>query len=319
MFSIVVFKSSKTITVIDDGNVTEYKTFRSSMEAFLKSNDIVIGDNDAIDRKMDYKLKDKDVLNIKRGRLVNISVDNQTISFYSVADNVGEALKEAEITLGEADIVSMDLDAALQRETDIVINRISHKIETQLEPIIFQKIVRRNENVEIGNKKEIQIGKPGEKEVSIKVTYKDGEEISREVIGERVVAEARDHIVEEGAKDYFVTARGERRTFKRVIYMEASAYTAGYESTGKNPGDPGYGITASGTTVRHGTVAVDPRVIPLGTNLYIESLGSLPDYGIARAEDTGGAIKGNRIDLYFSSLSEALKFGRRRVKVYILK
>lgn len=102
------------------------------------------------------------------------------------------------------------------------------------------------------------------------------------------------------------------KTYSRVITMNSSAYTAGYESTGKKPGDKGYGITASGMKARKGVVAVDPRVIPLGTRLYI------PGYGEAIAADKGSAIKGNKIDLFYASKSAALKHGRRTVKVYVL-
>ena len=86
--------------------------------------------------------------------------------------------------------------------------------------------------------------------------------------------------------------------------MVATAYTAGC------PGCSGY--TATGYRAGHGIVAVDPRVIPLGTKLYI------PGYGFAIAGDTGGAIVGDRIDLGFDSLDDAVAFGRRSVKVYTL-
>ncbi len=101
--------------------------------------------------------------------------------------------------------------------------------------------------------------------------------------------------------------------------MSATAYDLSYASTGKRPGDRYYGITASGTTARPGTVAVDPRVIPLGTKLYVESLDGTSDYGFAIAEDKGSAIKGKKIDLFFNSNRSAMNFGRRNVKVYILK
>ena len=101
--------------------------------------------------------------------------------------------------------------------------------------------------------------------------------------------------------------------------MQASAYSAEYASTGKKPGDKYYGITASGTKARPGVVAVDPRVIPLGTELYIQSLDGTNDYGFAVAEDTGGSIKGNKIDLFFTTESQCYSFGRRNVKVYVLE
>jgi 3D (Asp-Asp-Asp) domain-containing protein len=103
-----------------------------------------------------------------------------------------------------------------------------------------------------------------------------------------------------------------------MIKAQATAYTADFDNTGKRPGEKGFGKTATGTTARrnsngYSSVAVDPRVIPLGTKLYIEGYG----YGIA--EDTGGAIKGNIIDVYFDSNSECINWGRRSVNVYILK
>ncbi|KEO83619.1 3D domain-containing protein [Tumebacillus flagellatus] len=101
---------------------------------------------------------------------------------------------------------------------------------------------------------------------------------------------------------------------KNVLNADLTAYTAGFESTGKHPGDPGYGVTASGKVVRdQQTIAVDPSVIPLGTKVYIEGIG------VRVAEDTGGAIIGNRIDVYMSDLSAAIQFGyKKNIKVYVL-
>lgn len=85
------------------------------------------------------------------------------------------------------------------------------------------------------------------------------------------------------------------------------------EATAYIPSDGGgSGITATGMVAQHGVIAVDPRVIPLGTRVYI------PGYGEAIAADTGGAIRGNRIDLCMNTYREAINFGRRNVEVYIL-
>ena len=92
--------------------------------------------------------------------------------------------------------------------------------------------------------------------------------------------------------------------YQQRLVMDASAYTA------DDPGNSGY--TATGHRLERGMVSVDPDVIPLGTQLYIEG------YGYAVAADTGGAIVGNRIDLAMDTITEALNFGRREVVVYVL-
>lgn len=94
--------------------------------------------------------------------------------------------------------------------------------------------------------------------------------------------------------------------------MTATAYTAGRESTGKAPGDAGYGVTASGLPARPGVVAVDPSVIPLGTILWVQG------YGLAVALDTGSAIRGDRIDVFLPDLDAALAWGVRSVLVALL-
>ncbi|WP_332633664.1 3D domain-containing protein [Halalkalibacter flavus] len=97
----------------------------------------------------------------------------------------------------------------------------------------------------------------------------------------------------------------------------ATGYTAGYESTGKNPGDPSYGITFSGIQVKrdvYSTIAADPNVYPIGTVLFI------PGYGYGVVADTGSAIKGNRIDLYYETVNDVFnQWGKQEVEVFVVK
>lgn len=108
---------------------------------------------------------------------------------------------------------------------------------------------------------------------------------------------------------------GGESTVTQVFAATLTAYTAGYESTGKTEAHPAYGITFSGTRVQEGrTVAVDPSIVPLGSTLYIEGVG------IRKAEDTGKAIRGRKIDVYIEDLHEARSFGvKPNVNVYVLK
>ncbi|MGI6166495.1 MAG: 3D domain-containing protein, partial [Limnochordia bacterium] len=92
--------------------------------------------------------------------------------------------------------------------------------------------------------------------------------------------------------------------------MKATAYTAGYESTGKWLGHPAYGVTYTGALATEGrTIAVDPAIIPLGSWVYIEG------HGLFHAEDTGGAIKGNRVDIFMDDVNKAISFGVQEVEL----
>ncbi|WP_066291484.1 3D domain-containing protein [Bacillus sp. FJAT-29937] len=101
---------------------------------------------------------------------------------------------------------------------------------------------------------------------------------------------------------------------KQVI---ATGYTAFYESTGKNPGHPGFGITYSGVKVKrdlYSTVAADLNVFPIGTIIFV------PDYGYGVVADKGGAIKGNKVDLYFETVDDVYnEWGKRTIEVYVVE
>lgn len=94
---------------------------------------------------------------------------------------------------------------------------------------------------------------------------------------------------------------------------ECTAYTEGFESCGKLPNHPAYGITASGKRVAVGMIAADTRILPFGTKVYIDGMG------VYTVEETGSAIKGNCIDIYMPNLNDAIKFGRQHRQVIVLK
>ena len=131
------------------------------------------------------------------------------------------------------------------------------------------------------------------------------------VLSEEVVKEPVTAVVAYGVGGTVATSRSAATRYSYVLDMTATAYTYG---EGGHWGD----VTASGKAVQVGYVAVDPRVIPLGSRLYITYPDGSECYGFAVAEDTGGAIKGNRIDLFFETYDEAISFGRRTVRVYVL-
>jgi len=102
-----------------------------------------------------------------------------------------------------------------------------------------------------------------------------------------------------------------------MAVLEVTAYTAGYESTGKHPWEPGYGITYSGARVEQWrTVAAGPE-IPLGTKLFIPALAHRPNGGIFTVEDRGGAISNAHLDMYLEDLHEAQQWGRQHLEVVL--
>lgn len=156
-----------------------------------------------------------------------------------------------------------------------------------------------------------------------RVVYTNGEETDRENMETVVVQEKVDRIVALGTgtqtgqenmpsvgDGFLVTAQGEVLTFHKVDEFQATAYTK--TDTGCSD------TTATGTNVRVGVIAVDPKVIPYGTEVFIVSNDGDYVYGTARAEDCGGGIKNKRIDLYFDTTAECFQFGARSCTVYFL-
>ncbi len=183
-----------------------------------------------------------------------------------------------------------------------------------------------NDALAEGVEKIMRPGKDGELLRTAMVTYVNGREAEREVLSETVtvnpVAEViavgtglrEDGIIRDGklviTDDTITMPTGEVLTYTGTMQVRASGYT--HTDAGCDM------ITSTGTTVRIGTVAVDPRYIPYGTRMFIVSNDGSYIYGISVAEDCGGAIKEDRVDLYFPTTSQCFQFGRRDCTVYFL-
>lgn len=248
-------------------------------------------------------------------------IDNNGVvkTYKTSCKTVKELLSDLKIKVDDDDIVIPDLDTELKSEGKISIIKVDVKVIEKEVEAPFKTIKKKNKELTHKQSKILIQGVNGKNKVKCKEYYAGDKLIKEEVIHVETLVKPIDQVFEEGTKDVFTNDRGDF-TARKAIKMVATAYEAGPRSTGKRSGDKGYGITASGARAKRGTVAVDPRVIPLGTKLYIKSLTpGVPDYGFAIAQDTGGAIKGNKIDLFMDTVWECLQFGRRPVMVYILK
>ncbi|MCM0649474.1 3D domain-containing protein [Clostridium swellfunianum] len=313
--------AKKTIVVAIDGKETKIVTFRKTFKNVLEANDIVLGPKDKTMPSIDTVVKKIDRLDIKRAIPVEVAVDGQNIEVLTTEDTVDKMLEEEGIEVRNSDRVLPSRTVPVENGLKVSITRIDERVIKVSESIDFATVVQKDEEALNTVTKVLQNGQQGEKVITTKVLYEDGKEVAREVVNEAVEKEPIKKIVSVGTLAAIKVSRGgsiNDVVYRKALRMQATAYTADYASTGKRPGDKGFGITATGTTAKrnpngYSTIAVDPRVIPLGTKLYVEG------YGYAIAEDTGGAIKGNIIDIFLNSNSECIKWGRRYVNVYVLK
>ncbi|HHY14058.1 MAG TPA: DUF348 domain-containing protein [Thermoanaerobacterales bacterium] len=306
------FYSQKQVTIIEGDKVLEVKTFKKDVKSVLDEAGIILDSNDVVEPELEAMVKKGMEIEIARAIPVIVEIDGEQIAVMTAKTTVQEVLEKEEFELNETDKVEPGLDEEIQPNMNIKVVRITHELVEDTKKIPYKLIRKKNESLEKGVTRVIQQGKEGIVEVTYKVIYEDGEEVDRLIMSENTVSEPQDKIEEYGTVDFFTTSRGEKLRFTKVLDMTATAYDAGVKSTGKTPDHPQYGITSTGVKVRKGIASVDPKTIPLGSRLYVTG------YGPALAADTGSAIKGNRIDLYHETYEEAMRFGRKKVKVYIL-
>jgi len=318
----------KQITIVDgSSSAKQVITFNRYVEDVLDAQNITLGSRDKMNVEPGDKLKDRMKIEIYRAFNVSVTEKGKTTVHIATRRTVGEILNELGYNAKETDKTTPAYTATVSEFDEITLIRTKEETVDVVEEIPYESTRRENKALATGKQRVVTKGKPGEKKVSYKVYYEDGVEVSREVIEEEVISEAVAEITEIGPKktidSYTIASAGTVKTsrsgslsYSKVLTANATAYDA--SSCGKSPSHPAYGITATGRRAGYGIVAVDPSIIPLGTKLYIESADGSYVYGTAIAADTGGAIKGNRIDLCFNTRSEAINFGRRQMKVYIL-
>lgn len=317
-----VFYTMKKDVIIDEaGKQLHVKTMVSTVEEVLEQNGINVTKDDYISRPLDSKLQRfaENRIDIIRAVPVNILADGIEYRVMTYRDTVEEALEQSPVKLSGLDrLEDMELEDRITEDMTIKVVRVKEELLSEKTPIPFKVVSRENNHLNKGTERIVKEGVEGVQEKQFKVIFEDGKEIARQLIKDFVALEPINKIIEIGTVLNHKTARGEVVRYRKVMDMKATAYTASYKDTGKHPDHPQFGITYTGIRARKGVIAVDPKVIPLGTRVYVEIAGSTPDYGYAVAGDIGGAIKGNKIDLYYDDQSYVDKWGVKNVKVYIL-
>lgn len=295
------FALQKPVTVVVDGKVIHSRVFfASTVEDVLEKNKIELGEKDEVNPSLDTVVKKNTEITVTRAYKVKVIADGENREILSTPITVKEAIKLAGFQLGEKDIVkTVPTEKTVPDQVIEVIRVTEEEIQVE-EPIPFQTERTYDDTLEKGLTRTISKGQNGIALNTIRITYHNGQEVAREVIDSQVKVEPKNRVVAMGTITS-VSRGGLRLNFKQALEVEASAYTY----TGNR--------TATGKVPTVGTVAVDPSVIPLGSKLYVEGYG----YGVAA--DTGGSIKGNKIDLFMEDKAQCLQWGKRKVKLYILQ
>lgn len=315
--TVSIFNMKKAISVIVDGKSIKVTTLNSNVTQILKSNNIALGAKDQITMNLDSKVKDGDKIYIKKAVNVKVTVDGKTRNIQTAENTVGAMLKAEKIVLSDKDKITPSKSDSLKSGLAVIITRVNTEKSTETKAVKFATEIKRSGELKKGVKKVIQKGKVGQKVITSKVVYENGKEVSKNLVSEKVKSKPVKEIIVLGTSNVYTPSRGGDIRYTKKMKVRATAYTADLNCTGKGPNDPGLGITCTGKrAVRNpdgcSTIAVDPRVIPLGTKLYVEG------YGYAIADDTGGAIKGKVIDLYYDSSNESWDWGSRNVNIYIM-
>lgn len=335
------------VTITDGDCKIKIYTEKNTVSDVIKEQGIKLGKGDVTEPSGKTEISDAMKITVKRYKEVSILENGITTTYWTDRLTYRDFFKDNGIKIDESDSINVDVDDKLKKGNNkIIITKVGTVTEEVEEKIPYETVAEYDSTLPSGSKIVKIKGEDGLKKVKYISLYHDSAEVSRVAAGETVIKEAVNEIVvfgtgelpkqtnvdpsyapssysgsagDSSADANTILVNGTAYSYKKVLTCTATAYDLSYESTGKKPGQSGYGITASGTYCKKGTVAVDPSVIPLGTKMYIVSSDGSVVYGLCTAEDTGGAIKGNKVDLYYDTRAECLKFGRRSVDVYILE
>ncbi len=293
--------ASKKVTVVADGNSASIRTIHDNPTDILRQAGIYLADKDEF-RISTATMVDGAVITVYRAVPVEVIFKDRSEVVITGKPTVGELAASLGYGPGKGRTEPVEA-TAVSPMLKVRIAQLTEKIVTRQEAVPSPVVRQPDGTLEKGFEEVIDYGAEGLKEATVKLRLEDGVETAAVTVKENVLVPPKPQILNVGTRETLQTSRGTVR-FRQAYWMEATAYL---------PTDGGgHGITASGLPARTGIVAVDPRVIPLGTRLYVSG------YGPALAADTGGAIIGHKIDLCMEDYHDAWSFGRRMVKVYVL-
>ena len=262
-------------------------------------------------------------LTIRRGQSISINYYGEQIEASSFGETAEDLLARLNLYVGEEDTVSCDLSQPTYDGMELKIAKVFQDQQTYTTTVTHDTVYCYDNSLPQGMEEVVTPGVDGEMICVANVTYVNGKESDRTVLSERMSKQPVSEVIAIGTGapieaadpkampvfgDGTITLpTGEVLTYTDTMICNATSYCD-------------KGTTATGTRSRVGAIAVDPKVIPYGTRMFIVTNDGEYIYGIATAEDTGhpNHISGNRIDLFFDTLNECIIFGYRECTVYFL-
>jgi resuscitation-promoting factor RpfB len=313
VLDIAVVRARPFAVYVDETRV-EVSTAADTVSGLLADLGLVVREGDLVQPPLDSRLVAGQVVRLEKARTVHVTLNGQPQALYTQAETVQDVLNVLGIALAPGDILSLPAETPVLNGMTLEVGttEIGHsEVVEMIPPYVYQW---EDPNLPAG---EVRIigGKPGERVVRYEVTYHNGQETQRRLLGSSVsrAAVAAQHIV--GTK----AVSGSRTTvstgdFVGTYTRKLNVWATWYNEThGPWTRDhPAWGTTATGARLAKGLCAVDPTVIPLGTRFVV------PGYGMCLAADVGGGIKGNKVDLGFTEAHGDNPWATGFVDIYIL-
>ncbi|MEF3399635.1 resuscitation-promoting factor [Listeria monocytogenes] len=316
----IKYLPARQITINDNGTKKDVWSTKANVADLLKDENITTRPQDVLNVALDTKLKNGLEVNINRAIQLSLQNGAKKDTVWTTKTKVSDLLAEKNINLDQDDRVSPAKDSNLKEKMTVEVTYVNSKAEKKNEQVKFETVYKEDDSLNKGVEKVVQEGKNGKKVVEYKVTFENGKEKKRDVIKENVTSNKTDKVVVRGTKEKVVatpvsnvstssatssssSSASSTPSGGKTYKMESTAYSGG--------GTTAYGINLSANPGLK-VIAVDPRIIPLGSKVWVEG------YGEAIAGDTGGAIKGNIVDVYFPNESQCYSWGRRMVTLKVL-
>lgn len=309
-----------TTYVINDGyRVFHYTGFSADPETVLGQAGLTLEAEDSYTTQAE-------TITICRAPAVTVVYHGRAFSVSSSGETVEQLLARLKLTIGPEDVLSASVQAPVTDGMVLRIDTITRRQQSYTTVIPYESITCHAPELPEGVREVVVPGRNGTLLRTVDVTYINGTQTQQDLLSEIQTEAPVTEIVAVGTgeprpasdpeampvigENTILLPTGEMLTYTKVDYVRATAYTHTDEGCDT--------VTATGSTVRVGTVAVDPRYIPYGTRMFIMASDGSYVYGVAQAEDCGGDIKGDRMDLYLPTYAECMRFGRRRCTVYFL-